>query len=323
MWAILILLAVSGTLGSPIQQSTETDTDAGIPPGYMLIEGDIIVPVFFYTSSTWGGTGWRLWSANTVPYLFAPSVTTAHRAAMLAAMDEWQAVTAVTFTPRTSQSDYLYIQNATVNSSFVGRVGGRQVINIFNWDFRFIMAHELGHALGYWHEHTRTDRDTYVQVNDANMQLGEEDNFDTHPGQLAYGPYDFDSVMHYDSCAFSICCPIGQSCSCLQACATITVLPPNESWQALIGQRDHLSFWDRRVMSFLYAESNWRFVDRGYSGTQAGTFLNPWRALGSAFSAVPAGGRVWIAPGSYSDKGIFTKAMTLDASLGGVVIGRQ
>lgn len=48
--------------------------------------------------------------------------------------------------------DFVHIQNATSDNSFVGKQGGRQVINIFNWNFRFIMAHELAHALGYWHE---------------------------------------------------------------------------------------------------------------------------------------------------------------------------
>lgn len=317
--AVLLGFALlTGAAHAQVGQAVEGD----VPPGYMIIEGDILVPDTFYTSATYGGSGWRLWLDNDVPYAFASSVTSANRTRMLDAMAEWEAVTAVDFLARTSQPDYIYIQDSSANNSFVGRQGGRQVMNIHDWGFRFVMAHELGHALGYWHEHTRPDRGAFIQINSANIQAGSEHNFTTHAGQVAYGPYDFDSVMHYDDCAFSVCCPLGQACSCSSSCRTITVLPPNEVWQQGIGQLSHLSFWDGRLMSFLYAESNWRFVNRAFTGSQSGTFLNPWKTLSSGISSVPSRGRLWIEPGRYSDTGRFTKAMTWDAPRGGVVIGR-
>lgn len=50
--------------------------------------------------------------------------------------------------------------------SFVGKRGnGPQAISIGkNCDKFGIVVHELGHVVGFWHEHTRPDRDNHVQI---------------------------------------------------------------------------------------------------------------------------------------------------------------
>jgi Astacin (Peptidase family M12A) len=65
--------------------------------------------------------------------------------------------------------------------------------------------HELMHSLGFFHEQSRHDRDKYVQVFWQNVQAGQEHNFKKFDRVLATTkvPYDFASVMHYSSFAFS------------------------------------------------------------------------------------------------------------------------
>lgn len=59
--------------------------------------------------------------------------------------------------------------------SFVGKRGsGAQAISIGkNCDKFGIVVHELGHVVGFWHEHTRPDRDRHVQIIRDNIMLGE------------------------------------------------------------------------------------------------------------------------------------------------------
>ena len=59
--------------------------------------------------------------------------------------------------------------------SYVGRRGGGpQAISIGkNCDKFGIVVHELGHVIGFWHEHTRPDRDHHVAIIRDNIQPGE------------------------------------------------------------------------------------------------------------------------------------------------------
>jgi hypothetical protein len=122
--------------------------------------------------------------------------------------------------------------------------------------------------------------------------------------------------MHYAQCDFSTCD------SCSASCRTITVKPAYAAeWQDNIGQRTHLSRMDAMTMSFLYPESNWRFLDRNYGGIfEFGLFLYPAKSFATGKSLTPAGGTLWVQPGAYAAVGTHNKAMTLRAPLGGVTI---
>ncbi|KAH7932516.1 hypothetical protein HPB51_029300 [Rhipicephalus microplus] len=63
--------------------------------------------------------------------------------------------------------------------SFVGKRGnGAQAISIGkNCDKFGIVVHELGHVVGFWHEHTRPDRDQHVDIVTRNIMTGQEYNF--------------------------------------------------------------------------------------------------------------------------------------------------
>lgn len=89
------------------------------------------------------------------------------------------------------------------------------------------VAHELGHALGLFHEHQRPDRDDYINVVRDNIKAGQESNFSpVNPSFIEYldVPYDLSSDMHYRAAvSFGLCCvekKEGQNAKCPK-CATV------------------------------------------------------------------------------------------------------
>jgi len=65
------------------------------------------------------------------------------------------------------------------------------------------VVHELMHALGFWHEQNRPDRDNYITVNFNNIEPENAYNFDKITADYFSTPYDYKSIMHYDEYSFS------------------------------------------------------------------------------------------------------------------------
>lgn len=93
--------------------------------------------------------------------------------------------------------------------SYVGRYAGKQDVSLSPKCLKKtgIIQHELMHAIGFWHEQARFDRDDYVQIVKDNIQPGKESNFDkltaNDLGTMNL-PYDYSSIMHYAFNSFAI-----------------------------------------------------------------------------------------------------------------------
>lgn len=259
------------------------------------------------------------WPAGQVPFRFDANVAPVERSAALAAMAVIEGWAEVDFSPRTNNENaFLHIQDDAVNSSTVGYTGGVVTIRIFNWNVQGIVVHELLHALGFYHEHQRSDRDAHVRIVMGNVQTGQTDNFSREDGAGTAGPYDFHSLMHYDGCAFSNCCPPGTSCACPPGCETILALPPNQALQGAMGQRAAMSALDVHGLRSLYPEAGWRFVDPSSASTGNGSGTSPWRQVTNALTSAPSGATVFVMPGSFGARGTWSRRMTLEAPVGGV-----
>ncbi len=270
----------------------------------------------------------HLWPGGVVPYELDDSLDVDDENTLLEAMSIWERAAAVDFRERDGESDFVrfVVGYPQVEGSVVGRQRGEQFLAVGGVSL-FRMVHSLGHCLGFWHETSRADRDAYVDIIDPNICetccFGPpcDTYFDINPEAGVYGPYDFDSIMHYSACEFSCCndnppCrpdPIGIGCTSAHGgCRTIVVRPPHhDEWQQSIGQRDHFSSWDQRVMSFLYPYADWRFVDLNHGGGNRGTFFDPYASLSRAMDEMPDGGTLWfLEPDTYSAVGVYSRPMT-------------
>ncbi|TNM91924.1 hypothetical protein fugu_018936 [Takifugu bimaculatus] len=151
----------------------------------------------------------RMWPDGVIPYVISGNFSGSQRAIFRQAMRHWEKHTCVAFTERTDEESYIVFTYRPCGCcSYVGRRGGGpQAISIGkNCDKFGIVVHELGHVIGFWHEHTRPDRDEHVSIVRDNIQQGQEYNFlKMEPDEvdsLGEG-YDFGSIMHYARNTFS------------------------------------------------------------------------------------------------------------------------
>lgn len=99
---------------------------------------------------------------------------------------------------------YIFFCNGTANNSYVGRVGGKQVLHLVRGERLAAAIHEIGHAIGLYHEQCRYDRDRYITINFSNIESGAESNFrKITTNYYNMGSFDFSSIMLYDSYAYA------------------------------------------------------------------------------------------------------------------------
>lgn len=191
----------------------------------------------------------RTWPNGVIPYVIQANFSSETKATIMKAMRHWENYTCLSFVERQShhKSYIIFTEKACGCCSYVGRRSEDepQAISIGkNCDKKGIVIHELGHVIGFWHEHTRPDRDEHVDILLDNVVEGQDFNFKKmDPGEVnSLGePYDYSSIMHYAKGTFA------------KANKDETIRPKACCPRPPIGQRIQLSPGDIRQTNKLYS----------------------------------------------------------------------
>jgi hypothetical protein len=253
-----------------------------------------------------------VWPDGIIPYDVS-RLDAERQAKARRAMQRWMDTGArIAFVPRTTQSEYVNFTGRTDagnNTSQTGfKHGAHSDINItaFWWSqAEWMPAHELGHVLGFHHEHARWDRDSYVTIHYDNIKPGRSGDYDWIPKTnwlVNSTPYDYRSIMHYRVCWASSCesqCKDGVGSS---PCAVIQ--PIETKYDRVIGQWDDnkISAGDAERAREAYGTGQTVYVQPDHPGAGTGTLENPHCELAEARRKSPQNPRIILlsSDGSWS-----------------------
>jgi len=119
----------------------------------------------------------RMWTPSRVPYAISSTYSSYSRSIIAAAMQDYATKSCIRFVPKTdSDTHYLSIKDDGGCYSYVGKIfPGGQTLSLGDGCLeKGIIIHELLHALGFFHEQSRDDRDNFVTINMENIVEGME-----------------------------------------------------------------------------------------------------------------------------------------------------
>lgn len=183
-----------------------------IKDGVALAEGDIVLGKLPADQTVEKGVTparqTRLWPSHEIPYSIQEGVVQVQ--AIQEAIAELQRTTPVRFVPYQGQSDsVVFVKSEEICASYLGRTGGAQPVYLSPKCTSNEIIHELMHALGFVHEHSRPDRDQYLEVLWSNIEERYWPQFWIMPDDMVHDyvgsvfSFDPESIMLYDANAFA------------------------------------------------------------------------------------------------------------------------
>ena len=217
----------------------------------------------------------RRWPGGVIPFIIHSSVAASGITNINSAIAHWENNTPIEFVPRTNEADFVVFQAGSIFdtcTSALGRRGDRQFIRLTPRGTckKGTLIHEIGHTVGFFHEHNRSDRDDFIKIFYNNVLEDSRSQFDKNTNGINLGPYDYNSIMHDGEKAFGI--NVGGKKQ-----ITIQTIPSGVP----IGQRGGLSDLDKAWVNKMYPEQEelWHAGKPGVNDN-----LAPGDSFGSALA---------------------------------------
>ncbi|NXD55754.1 MEP1A protein, partial [Corvus moneduloides] len=219
--------------------------------GLDLFQGDILLPKNQRNALRSETYRWKF----PIPYILGDDLDLNAKGVILQAFEMFRLKSCVDFKPYEGERTYIFFSKQDGCWSMVGDLQTGQNLSIGSGcDYRAIVEHEILHALGFYHEQSRMDRDDYVNIWWDEIIAGKEHNFvkynDSYITDLNT-PYDYESLMHYEPLSFNK----------NESVPTITAKIP--AFDDIIGQRLDLSAIDLERLNRMYnCTSTHTFLDQ-------------------------------------------------------------
>ncbi|XP_040016107.2 meprin A, alpha (PABA peptide hydrolase), tandem duplicate 1 [Gasterosteus aculeatus] len=167
-----------------------------------LLEGDILTPE---GRNAMVNKRYR-WTFP-IAYILGDDLDLNAKGCVHQAFEMYRLKSCIDFKPYEGETSFIKFVKRGGCFSSVGDQQTGQILSLGSGcDHKAVIEHELLHALGFYHEQSRTDRDDYVDIWLNEVTPGLEHNFNKYNDDFITDQntaYDYESVMHYRPFSFN------------------------------------------------------------------------------------------------------------------------
>ncbi|KAL2082403.1 hypothetical protein ACEWY4_022221 [Coilia grayii] len=142
-----------------------------------------------------------------IPYILTDELDLNAKGCIFQAFEMYRLKSCIDFKPYEGEKNFIQFVKRDGCWSMVGKQQDGQLLSLGpRCDHKAIIEHELLHAIGFYHEQSRQDRDDYVKIHLDQVIDGLGHNFNKYDDSIVTDQntaYDYESVMHYRPFAFN------------------------------------------------------------------------------------------------------------------------